>query len=456
MLPLLAIVGLSLAEQDQEKIILVQQGPVNKPEEYCELPRHYVGFAYSKKDRKKEERLCRYNFYKKRGDRTKGQIVGVCPKILSTNPALELFDLPKGTSKKEFEAIENCRLTSKDTKKVAKFKQSRSCSYAPSILAYYHFSRALGNILKVPQAVYRTMDKEAHKEKAKMGAKIGRGICKKTWRNFYSIHRKNSWKKQRFKLLTKEGQLFGALSVNPRGERKYKRFNGRGSASKSDTFAAPVLATKTHKYLLKNKPIGAILPRSIQGSVQTITAMRDLSHMYLVDHILSQSDRFGNVHARNYWYYIDEEDGELKRTASKPNEGFSGEPIKVKEMMLKDNDCGIVKTNHIRNTNVLEQIRHFDPHTYARLGWLDSIYSTEAFQDFLKEDLHFEPKDTKRVGRYLKEAWKTLKKNCLNGRLNLDLDIKAHLNGSPGIKNKKEQCKRIYKPQKDEKLQKDE
>ena len=444
MIFLLSMIGIGLAAPEQITT-LVQSGPKGRQEEYCELPRHFPGFAFTKKDRKKEEVLCQFNFYKKRGDRTKGRIVGICPKVKSTNPAIEVYELPRGVSKRKFESLKRCQKKSREAKKLAKFKQSRSCSYTPSILAYYHFSRGLGNILQVPQSVYRTMDKKAHRQKAKIGAEIGKGICKETWTNYYWIHKNNSWSRQKYKLLTEDDQIFGAISINPRGERKYSRLNGRGDSSQSITFAAPVMSSSTHKDLLKNIALGEFLPRTIQGSVQEILAMRDLSHMYLMDHILSQADRFGNVHARAFWYFIDAT-GNLKRSSKKPDDDTSGNPVKVLEMMLRDNDCGIVKTNHLRNLNVLKSLRHFNPQTYERLGWIASIYETEEFQSYLADNVHMEPNDIINVGKHIQEAWDILQNNCLKGRLRLDLNIESHLNGNLPAKQDLAQCNVIYKP----------
>ena len=50
-----------------------------------------------------------------------------------------------------------------DGKTEAKYKLSTSCSYTPSLLAYYHLSRVLGNIVNVPVAVVRTLDLDRHK-----------------------------------------------------------------------------------------------------------------------------------------------------------------------------------------------------------------------------------------------------------------------------------------------------
>src|SRR5215510_9370142 len=113
--------------QRGEKIIEI---PVaGRRAEICIIPKHFQDADYSKKDLKTEEELCALQ---------EGNNAAVCPKVDSTNPGLNMDDVPEGSTAQKVEAA-NCKV--KGTHKIAKYKLSTSCSYAPSVLGYYHVSR---------------------------------------------------------------------------------------------------------------------------------------------------------------------------------------------------------------------------------------------------------------------------------------------------------------------------
>ncbi|HEX4924164.1 MAG TPA: hypothetical protein VFV50_08760, partial [Bdellovibrionales bacterium] len=132
--------------------------------EECIQPKHFPGGVYREKDLEKEAELCAFDFYIKTSTDTR-KSVALCPKVESTNPAVELFLFAPDESKEQFE-LRECPKRDDDRggKKLAKYKQSLTCSYTPSIIGYYHMSRILGDIGDVPISVVRTMDKERHRE----------------------------------------------------------------------------------------------------------------------------------------------------------------------------------------------------------------------------------------------------------------------------------------------------
>ena len=114
--------------------------------EICVIPKKYPNAVYSGKDLQREQELCGL---------VAVQPVALCPKLKSTNPAVEFFSLPEGASASQ---IESKMCSNEASKKLAKYKGSISCSYTPSLLAYYHISRILGNVVQVPPVVIRTMN----------------------------------------------------------------------------------------------------------------------------------------------------------------------------------------------------------------------------------------------------------------------------------------------------------
>src|SRR5882762_7914633 len=118
--------------------------------EECVVPKHIANATYSDRDVKDENDLCSIDEHSN---------AAVCPKTNSTNPGLDLYSLPQGSSPAQVEAAK-CK--SSGAKKIAKYKLSTSCSYTPSILGYYHLSRILGGIANVPPSVLRTFDLQNH------------------------------------------------------------------------------------------------------------------------------------------------------------------------------------------------------------------------------------------------------------------------------------------------------
>ena len=113
-------------------------------------------------------------------------------------------------------------------------------------------------------------------------------------------------------------------------------------------------------------------------------------------------------------------------------------------MMLRDNDCGIVKTNYFRNLRVINSLRHISPKTYSHMGWLAMHYASPSMQKLIRTELLFTENDATLVGQNIAEIWSTLNKNCKSGRLSLDLDLAQHLQGS--YTHQVEKCDLVYQP----------
>ena len=140
----------TLAPHLQRGVKLVQLPVPGRNAEVCVVPKHLVDAGYSDEDAKTEAQLC---------DIDVNSNSAVCPKLNSTNPGLDMYSLPQGSTPQQVQAS-RCKISG--LKKIAKYKLSTSCSYTPSILGYYHLSRALGGIANVPPSVLRTFDLKNH------------------------------------------------------------------------------------------------------------------------------------------------------------------------------------------------------------------------------------------------------------------------------------------------------
>ena len=154
----------------------------------------------------------------------------------------------------------------------------------------------------------------------------------------------------------------------------------------------------------------------------------------VIDYLMSQQDRFGNIHAIEYYYFPKAGGGIDKVKKSKVDDGETPMPagaVLVKKMILKDNDCGgPLKTNVIKGAGLLDQIRHMNASTYKHLRWLASSFApgTEAPKFFVSEAL-FGQKDIDMLRANLATASQKLHDACASGKLLLDLDLGDHVAG---------------------------
>lgn len=385
----------------------------NADTELCVLPHQGPNFTYSKRDNQIEEQLCRYDLY---GLTTSDGQIAVCPKINSTNPGLHLL-LDRATLRFPGTPV-NCHQRDDNLVLVAKHKQSISCSYTPSILMYYHLSRRFGGILNVPVAVLRTIDKKEHLRWTEQALSYFTDdeseLIAQNWRHYKRAHSQPEAYPQIF---TTDGKyLYGALVLNLNDEKYYGEVNGKGAyADRENRFQQqrPFLKVASAQPLAEINE-GLSLPEKLQNLIQ----MQDVSNMVLMDYLLNQADRVGNIHYVERQASLENHQLRIQETP------FNGS-FPVKTMILKDNDCGIIKENRFRSFKILEKVRHMSPYTYhTLLTWADEISQPQTLQ-FLKKEILLTEKDLFGEDRGLianaQRAKEILKKNCQSGYLQLDL-----------------------------------
>jgi len=392
--------------------------------EICVIPKKYPNAKYSDRDVKKEQELCSLGGV---------EPVALCPKLVSTNPAVEFFSIPDGMTAAEVEA-KTCEVNG--AKKLAKYKASTSCSYAPSILSYYHISRILGDVLQVPPAVIRTMDLSKHKsigDKALHKVKAG-SLLSQTWSGYMANLKAGSQSSKRDLLMTSDfTQSYAALQLNPRREDRYSEmfFGGKDTSERAVIFGnrSPIYALlKDHRDLrdLVNNNFNL-------ANAQKVLQMEEVSELIIMDTILNQQDRFGNVHFTTKYLYKDPNDAQNIKSESSmsPEDIRARGAVLVKSMMLKDNDCGVTKTNVVKNAKLADGLAHMNPKTYARLMRFNSEISTDAARTFFKEETLMTDADLKSITANLNGLAQMLKKKCQAGTLKLDLDMDAHFANKP-------------------------
>jgi hypothetical protein len=409
--------------------------PDREPPEICVIPRHLKA-NYSERDLKEEKKLCEMNLYEN---------VAVCPKMNSTNPGLDIHKIPKDYTRKQV-VDSNCviKVAKKRSgkvkniaKKIAKYKLSTSCSYTPSILSYYHLSRFFGNILNVPPAVLRTVDLKNHLAWGRLAlskAKAGSTI-RQTWQGLYSQLSAGSASSKRDLLLTDNAdQSYGALLQTASHEEFNKTFfnGGTGNVGRTTNLRDknPVIAS-----LAKPGPLN-VGREFTAANVQKIVQLRDAANMIVMDTLLNQQDRMGNIHSIDRYYYLDAQDrDEAGQPKLKIAEDLEKDDVSklgavsVSEVLLKDNDCGVAKDNIDKKVGLDKKIAHIDPNTYSRLLQLNAMMDTPDMKKFFNEELLFTSKDYASVRANLADLVNDLHATCISNRLSLDLDLQAHFTG---------------------------
>lgn len=468
-------------------------------EETCLVPKHYSSNSklltnlQSAEDREDELKLCRLTIYEGMGPKVKIESVGslqftaleskeilACPKYNSTNPGTNLVEVPANMTyaeaaksicvpKDKALAALKAENDESDDKEYegkydldAKFKSTISCSATASALGYYHLSRLLGGAGRVPVAVARTVARSTHHEIATRAVNHFGGsqeLIAKNWRSFKSASDAAAAGRPNPKIYTDKGQyVYGSLQKNLKGEERYTEIGGRGAYDDRYTrFLGqdPFLRVSNPADVKHVPPAGvssAPSARLFSEMAPHILQMQDVSDMVLMDTLMAQDDRIGNIHVKPM---VLELGSQTPRKMKKPEEKAlealqkakksfplsaavaaeasakvfpDGRAIFVRAMHLKDNDCGVdtdIRGNQMRRNKALELVRHMNPETYKRfMAFADEVES-DRFKTFATETLLYRPVDYQGPRYSLKEnvrhAAKILSENCERGLLKLDL-----------------------------------
>ena len=422
-----------------------------KADEICVIPQSLPNVKYKKDDFKKMEQLCSINIQSTLENNQVQGSLGVMHK--SSNPGLNVFIVPDNMSLESANQAANTK--NNDLKKAGKYKMSSSCSYTPGILAYPHVSRALGGVNNIPRSVLRTLDLETQLARMSHGKSILSGMNLATSNVLTrQLTSPMSLKQSQRDGLFTDGfkQSYGALLENPSDESFYSELylkpnsqelaesaNSKGEARPNIARALAFKYRNSASLLLQSpQPIMEIT--SAQPDLNLLYRMKDVSDMLLIDTLMNQEDRYGNIAKVNQMAAIVQKNGKQKienykfKNITKWNEKkleLASEGIQVlqekvvQRMVLKDNDCSVSRYNVNRHANTLTVVRHMDPQTYhSFLKFNTSLQLPEIKNHFLNEYL-FTATDFSALKKNASEIASQLKARCQNGELKLDLDIDA-------------------------------
>ena len=423
--------------------------------EVCVLPKQLNSEFYSEKDLEKELKLCSLDFHSNQ--------VALCPKYSSTSAATYIYELQSKNlidstnGKPKFQTTDSCyHLGSKKyikpindqvipdrfgKFKVNETKNKYTITNISSPLAYYHLSKALGDILKVPTAVIRTLEVEKHLElvplflampKRSPGTELG-------WTSFEMLNQNGRMDKSLYTVDRK--QIYGVLMKG----------GGTDWAMKLDEMSK-IMQTSFYKKSVATAPMQNLFSSSDSDSTvrQETLLAADFADMVLLDTLLEQNDRYSGQNVDQYFeywngqeYWSQKKYEKQKETALQSNQKWI-EPLKLTRLSIQDNDAGLLSSKpsfekNIKNWNRLATIKHFSTSTYQKLQKLAQMDSSYLENFFQQETLMSLPR-AQQVVRNIQKAATDIKQACLRGEVFVDLDVDLILAKQATLERSQEIC----------------
>ncbi len=397
------------------------QVPGGHPDEICVIPKHLPFADYRGKDGAKdiadEKQLASYDF-NKAGPAESG-VIAIVPKRTSTSAAVDVYQIPAGTTRPDQITASYCLIVEKNGKNVAKFKQTdnvHTTTSTAAILGYYHISPVL-----------LTMDIEQHEMMVMLAAELGAHVlvfqsCA-LFNQYYANPRGSDVARTLF--TSDFQQIYGALLENTTGEENYAEWLNAGSDLSS---------THAFRRMADSRPVEAILGSRdfTQSNVQALVGMRDMSEMILLDYLLAQSDRLtgGNISDYSFTYYRDGDKVKSVKTSKTTDIPSGATKVVVKKLTIKDTDAGLLNTNVFEKKGYISQISHLHPDTFARLQTLATKWRDDpTVKEFFHRECTFSNSQVARFEKYLLAAASTLQSRLASGKLRLDLDLDDYFAG---------------------------
>ena len=379
--------------------------------------------------------------------------------------AMVIYDLSDGPYKDDREGFErNACPLGKDAKAqsagdIAKFKptmnaRGTSGTFSASPLLYYHLSRFFGADIGVPVAVWRSMDKDlhlsevAHPGLAQSGHSHSSDMNAAGWRTLVAADADPSAYVPTSDLFTRDMNAVYGVLLKSKGDRYNSEVNGtrasgwgkgqnldfqetapflalRSPAPMDKAIAEGVAGAIKDKQILKD--MGADVPPA-----QIAYWMSDIANIVLLDFMLSQQDRVGNIDCVPHWYWV--ENGEVKSRKA-VSHGDEKDPlpegaIRIKRTHLNDNDAGgrVEYANFAKSTGMLEKLRHFPVGTYRQLMALDADLQAQGpLHAYLRDSFGLSGAQFDQLVVNTALAAQILRASCERGELRLDLDPQAFL-----------------------------
>lgn len=384
----------------------------------------------------------------------------ICPKIWSTSPGSLLYDLAGTSWEGRASAFETevCPKggTARDVARseLAIFKNSMngretSGTFAPASLLYYHLSRLLQTRVQVPVSVMAEFPADAYRKRV-----VVPGLQLSDTSRLKMLHA--GWQEMdtalgapgdyphKRELLTSTGRLWGVFLLGE-GHRYGPEVNGTRASGWGDgqnrdfQRTAPFLALRKHLPLRDaissavaeardDRAMEKALPGNLEAR-QLAWWMNDISEIVILDTILKQQDRIGNI---DYvWRWAWSEGGQVHLAESQPAVAHA---VKIRVTVLNDNDAGVRSgyANYASRTEMLDGWHHINRGLYRRVQALGADFAAAGpIATAVRTNYRLSRREAEGVISRGIHVASQLRERCKSGELRFDLDLVQML-AAPG------------------------
>ena len=322
--------------------------------------------------------------------------IAICPKTWSTSPGAVIYavtDTQWQGRTAEFERVACApggHAREFATAQLAVFKNSlngreTSGTFSPSPLLYYHFSRLLQTKLHVPVAVRVEFPLAAYgpsiiEPGLTFTDSSRRKMLHAGWQEMHAAAAAPAEYSHRRELFTADNQRLWGVLLRQNGKRYGPEVNGTRVSGWGDgqnldfQRTAAFLALRTDlplseaihlgvKESRKDEAMAAKLPAQV-ATVQVARWMEEVTELVILDYLLKQQDRIGNIDYLWRWHWVEE--GQIKMSATQPEDK---DAVRLRVTVLNDNDAGVRSgyANYAARTNMLQKWHHMNYDLYQRV-----------------------------------------------------------------------------------------
>lgn len=457
--------GLASGAAQASPDVLGEVFPYTSPNgvtERCVMPTRLPGAVYRPEDDAQERRLCAIDLH--RGTHA------LCPKLFSTSPGTLAYDLGSGPyagRQADFErdvCSQGHIVTTEAAGGATSYKMSvntreSSATFANSSLIHDPLARYLDAAVQVPPAAWRSMDKDAHLERvARRGEAVSATrphlkMLHAGWSAVVLAEQDPASDQPTDELFTRDRKQVCGVLLHPEGKRYGDEVNGSRQSAWGERHSRDFQQTAPFIALVSDRPLAEAVRQGLaQGHAsnaipanvraeQVAFRVRELIDLTLLDHLLSQQDRIGNIDYLPHWVWM--EGGKVRHrraTGSQPPTDIKPRsPRLIKRTELGGNDAGVRVTyaNYTQRTGMLERIRHYHPHTYRQLMALNADFAARGpLHTHVRTTFGLNAAEFDRVAANVKGAAEILHASCQAGRLRFDVDPEAFLRDGTTVEQK--------------------